>query len=258
MRPTVTFLVLAFIGVVVAGLLIPATGMMRANADRVRCMDNLRRIGKYLTDEAMASKAYPAGTLQVAKLPPDLRLSWVVPGLGAMGHAELAAKIDLAAPWNAEVNRPVAGTLVPQLVCPAVTQVWSRDLGAPFNYPGMAGVGADAATKPANAPGAGIFRYDEPTFLTDIKDGRANTLMLLETAHAVGPWIAGGPPTVRPLVPETQPYLGQRRPFGGCHLRGANAAFADGSCRFLAESTTPRVLELLAGIADTAHSSDSQ
>ena len=68
-----------------------------------------------------------------------------------------------------------------------------------------------------------MFRYDEPTILTDVKDGLSNTLMLLETADQPGPWIAGGPPTVRPLDPANRPYLGIGRPFGGCHLGGANA-----------------------------------
>ncbi|HEX4591200.1 MAG TPA: DUF1559 domain-containing protein [Gemmataceae bacterium] len=258
MRWIVTSLVLLVVAVVLAGVLIPAIAHWRANADRVRCADNLRRIGKFLVDEAMQAKAFPAGTLRVAKLPPEERLSWIVPGRGLLGYPEQGPTIDLAAPWNAPENRKAAATFLPRLVCPSVSRVWSADIGAPTNYPGMAGVGADAAQKAVDTRGAGMFRHDEPTFLTDVKDGLANTLMLLETADQPGPWMAGGPPTVRPLIPANRPYLGLGRPFGGCHIGGANAGYADGPCRFLADSVSPEALELQAGIADTTHSADSQ
>jgi prepilin-type processing-associated H-X9-DG protein len=78
----------------------------------------------------------------------------------------------------------------------------------------------------------------------------SNVLLALETADRVGPWIAGGLASVRAIDPATRPYVGSGRPFGGAHLGGANAAFADGSCRFLAGAIAPGVLEMLAAMAD--------
>jgi prepilin-type processing-associated H-X9-DG protein len=103
-----------------------------------------------------------------------------------------------------------------------------------------------------------VFRYDAPTPVEALTDGVANCLVFLETAAEVGPWIAGGPTSVRPVDPATAPYVGPGRPFGGCHFGGANAAFADGSVRFLAERISPDVLELLAAIADGRQSVGSQ
>jgi hypothetical protein len=260
MPRVVAILVVVIGGSVVAGLVLMYVGRWRADAERVRCTDNLRRICQlYLVEEAQKTKAFPAGTLKVADLPPGRRLSWVVPGLTRLGHEEVADLIDLAEPWDAEVNRAAARTAVKQLICPALSDFRPNDGTAPFHYPGLAGVGANVALKPPDAPGAGMFRYHQPTLVSDVKDGLSNTLMLMETLRRPGPWIAGGMPTIRPLDPADRPkYLGPGRPFGGAHPGGANAANADGSARFINENVNPRVLELLVGIADGGQPEDSQ
>ncbi|HEY1375400.1 MAG TPA: DUF1559 domain-containing protein [Gemmataceae bacterium] len=259
MRPVVTVLVVVVGVLVFGGLFIAAVPRWRSNADRARCQDNMRRICKrYLLDEAQATEAYPAGTVVVADRPADRRLSWVVPGLTRLGHESVARSIDVGAAWEAPANRAAGTTFLTELVCPAIMGQRPADGAAPLHYPGMAGVGADAAAKPPDARGAGLFRYDAPTRVADVKDGLSNTLMLAETADRPGPWIAGGAPSVRPLDPALRPYLGPGRPFGGAHPGGANTAFADGSGRFIADDVGPRVLELLAGIADGGRADDSQ
>src|SRR3954468_6098674 len=106
MRPVVTVLIVVVGVVVIAGLFVAAVPRWRGNADRVRCQDNLRRICKqYLLDEAQATHSYPAGTVVVADLPPDRRLSWVVPGLTRLRHESLARSIDRTAAWDAAANK---------------------------------------------------------------------------------------------------------------------------------------------------------
>jgi hypothetical protein len=251
-RPVVTILVVVTAGLLAAGVSLTLVGRSRARAERARCQDNLRRIGNlYLLDEAKATNSFPPGTVIVnGQLPPDRRLSWLVPGLARLGHGDLAKSIDLAAPWDGDQNRSAAESFLVHLACPAVAN--AGPVSAPLHYPGLAGVGPDAATRPVAAPGAGMFRYDAQTGVADVKDGLSNTLMLLETANGPGPWIAGGPTSVRPLDPANQPYLGAGRPFGGCHFGGANTAYADGSGRFIADTISSDVMELLAGIADGA------
>ena len=64
---------------------------------------------------------------------------------------------------------------------------------AEIHYIGIAGVGRDSPSLPEKHARAGVFGYDRKTRMADITDGAANTMMMAETALAIGPWIAGGP-----------------------------------------------------------------
>jgi prepilin-type processing-associated H-X9-DG protein len=257
MRAVVTSAIVAFMACLAAGLVVNGLSRTRGRAERVRCQEHLRRIGQlYLVEEAQRTGAFPSGTVFSDRLPPEKRLSWLVPGLTRLGHEDAARWINNAAAWNEYGNDLAGKVFLPQSVCPAATVVLEGG-AKPLHYPGIAGVWPEAATKTADALGAGIFRYDTPTLVSDVKDGMSNVLMLLEAPEKPGMWIAGGPDTVRPLDPARAPYIGPGRSFGGSHVGGANAAFADGSVRFLDESINTRVLEMLAGIADSAHA-DSQ
>jgi prepilin-type processing-associated H-X9-DG protein len=251
MRRFVVIAVVLALGLSFLGLLVPLVLRWRADAERARCQNNLRQ----LTALALAGylekhKQFPAGTVVVRELPAEKRLSWIVPLLPWLGQAGLEKSIDLTVAWDAPANNKPARTLLTPLVCPTVFGVEPTEVPAPLHYPGIAGVGPDAASLTVDAPRAGLFRYDTPTPLSALRDGVSTCMAVLETGFRPGPWIAGGPPSLRPVDPAAKPYLGPGRPFGGCHPGGANAAFADGSVQFLTDRISPDVLELLAGIAD--------
>ncbi len=73
--------------------------------------------------------------------------------------------------------------------------------------------------------------------------------MVIETTRNHGVWTAGGASSVRGVDPETRPYIGHKRPFGGYHPGGANVLMADGSVRFVRETIDPRVFEAISTIA---------
>jgi prepilin-type processing-associated H-X9-DG protein len=73
--------------------------------------------------------------------------------------------------------------------------------------------------------------------------------MAIETNAANGPWLAGGPATVRGFDPGGPPYLGFNGQFGSFHRNGSEALFADGSVRFLSDTVDPKVFAALATIA---------
>jgi prepilin-type processing-associated H-X9-DG protein len=166
-----------------------------------------------------------------------------------LGRDEVYRRFDLTKAWDDDANRDGVATLVPPLACPSLYRPPAE--GAPVTWPyiGVAGVGADAPKLPPTDPRSGFFRYDEPTKTGMVRRGFSRTLTILETTRDPGPWAAGAPPTVRGLDPNDTPYIGPGRQFGA-HPAGCNAAFADGSVRFQSNSISPRVLEMLATLAE--------
>jgi prepilin-type processing-associated H-X9-DG protein len=267
--------VLVLLGLFAAALIVVWVNRGRAEQDRVYCQNNLRVLaqatevsGLTLPPGAVAGVAVPAmntrvpaGTVVNPALPPDRRLSWVVPLLPHFDQrrqdtASLSAQIDREAAWDAERNTAPAGTRLSVLTCLANPP--DRTDGPAFTqYVGAGGVGPDAASLPLSndrwppvaPPRAGCFRYDAPTPFPSITDGLSHSILFAEVSTDLDPWIRGGPSTVRTLDPDRNPVIGSGSQFGGNHPRGGNFAFADGSVRFLTNQTSPGVLEGLFTIA---------
>jgi hypothetical protein len=243
---------------------------VRRAAARSQCANNLKQLALGLHTYATAyplgpsnretGPQLPAGTVFNTDLPPERRLSWVVEVLPFLEEDTLARRLDRKAPWDAAGNLPVTQAPLRFMWCPD----WNREAGATpdylTTYIGIAGLGPDAATLPAGDRNAGVFGYERRTALVDIKDGTANTLLILESAQNNGPWAQGGSATVRGLDPSTRPYLGNGRPFGGTHFSentlfshgksfGCQAALADGSVRSFHEAVGAETLEAAATIA---------
>jgi prepilin-type processing-associated H-X9-DG protein len=194
-------------------------------------------------------------------VPPGDRLSWVVPVLPGLDQkrqdlAGLFARIDDTQPWTSEKNQEAARTRLLVMLSPEGTPQVPPDSPAVGCYVGIAGLGTDAATlvlpeKGPVPPRAGAFLYDAPTPFTLIADGLSQTLLMAETASDVGPWLRGGPSTVRGLddAAGAKPLIGTGGQFGGYFPQGANVAMCDGSVRIFTPQTTPGVLYRLATIA---------
>jgi len=124
-------------------------------------------------------------------------------------------------------------------VCPSSPEADRNGFNTP--YIAMAGIGLGAPSQPAGAPGNGIMGYDRLTTLGMIKDGTSNTLAIMETRSNMGLWAQGGSSNLRGFDPTDLPIIGDKRPFGG-HTGGMNAAWADGSVRFLSSKADPKTL----------------
>lgn len=243
--------------VMIAALLFPVVIKLRESATRASCQNNLRQHGLAIDNYHAVNGKFPPGTMPNADLAPDQRLSFhiaVVPFVEATNIYKQLAKGE---PWDSPANVAVVANYTARLYqCPH----WNQGLKGPLahsghlaytNYVGVAGVGADAATRPAEGPGIGIIGYDRALKKTDVKDGLENTLLLIEAAHDVGPWIRGGPSTVRAIEGEG--------PFGSAHFyrswllqkrpEGFNVLLADGSVRFTKADIAPVVLAALATVA---------
>jgi len=124
----------------------------------------------------------------------------------------------------------------------------SADSAAVTHYVAMAGLGRDAAARPAERPGNGFMGYDRLTSMGMIKDGSSETIALMETRSGLGPWARGGESNLRGFDCNDLPPFGDDRQFGG-HPKGGNVAMADGSVRFLGSSIDQKVLAAAITIA---------
>jgi hypothetical protein len=256
----VGFVLLVFVAV---GLVLTYIPKARLQANVAASQNNLRALALFAAhhsnpdpkrDARKLPTEIPGGTIYLADVPPDGRLSWVVdvlPGLDQKLYntAALMAEIDRTRPWAAEVNQKAGQVRLVVLLCPQNPP--DMPAGAPgvTSYVGIGGIGADAAALPPGSARSGAFRYDGPTPFDRITDGLSQTLLFGETRSEVGPWLRGGPGTVRGLLdgPDAPPLIGGQ--FGGYFPAGANFARCDGGVLTFSTQTAPEVLLSYATIA---------
>ncbi len=257
--------VLVLLGVLVAAVVVMGIVRQRAAHDQVLCLNNFRELGQFAamydkhqkenTQPGVRGLAVPAGTIANPALPPERRLSWIADSLEYLSQrrqntAALAEKLDRAAAWDSDRNRELAKTPLALFLCPGAAPEHPPDEPAVTQYVGLGGIGPDGATLALGPPApnrAGCFRYDEPTPLLLIRDGDglSSTLLFGETRNELGPWIRGGPSTVRMLdvsPAAAAPVGGQ---FGGNYPHVAGFGLADGGARFFSDRMNPAVIRAM-------------
>ena len=228
-------------GVLVA-LLLPAVQQAREAARRTQSMNNLKQILLALHNYHDVNNKFPEGTHLNEKLKPDERLSWLAKVLPYLDQSPLFNMIDFEEGWEDEANEKSSDVVVQIFLNPGVA---THDVQASTDYVGLAGLGKEGPTLPVTSTKAGVFGYNRPTRLQDILDGTSNTIAVVEASNA-GRWAAGGKSTIRAFT--TKPYINGPDGIGGPYRGGMNAAFADGSVRFISENIDPTVLEALTTI----------
>ena len=250
MRHRSSLVVILLILAVFAGICIPLVMRARDESQLARCKDNLKSIGIATHNYYDATNFLPLAAMKSDVIPPERRLSWMFE-LDPFVHARMDPDwVPMRGkPWDDEENLKVARkSRMPWYLCPANPLQEINDL-ALSHYVGVAGLGSNALHLPLDDSQAGIFGYERAIKFEDIKDGLANTLMAIETMRDNGPWIAGGHPTSRGLVGNSQPYLGRGNQFGGAHKGITVTLFADGSARAIRDSIDARTLQAMATIA---------
>jgi prepilin-type processing-associated H-X9-DG protein len=160
-------------------------------------------------------------------------------------------RLDLDRGWKDPANSAILNTPLPVFRCPGDTNFEPHHRPGLTNYVGIAGIGPEAATLPKTNPRAGIFGYQRTVTGKDLHAGTSYTMLAAETAHDLGPWLAGGPSTVRSVPPTGNPP-GPGFPFGGLHRGGLYVLWADGSVRWVADSVPPEDFRAQATLAGKA------
>jgi hypothetical protein len=273
----VRFVLLGLALLILAGVAIPWIIRARSKSDLIGCQNHLRELGLLgvqhasIPGQGLPTKPreeLPPGTLANPSLLPDQRMSWYAYILNVLvegpptpnpdiiyhqpaGLAELEQKLDPKAAWNGGPNAALANYRLGAAICPAQVRDYPPNKPVPTNYIAAGGLGLDTPAKSLDDGGlrAGPYRYDGPTPFAAIKDGLRQTVQILETTADPGPWLRGGPSTLRGLDEKAIPYVGPGRPFGGCHPGGVYMSMADGSSRFVRDTVDPAVFRALFTIA---------
>jgi prepilin-type processing-associated H-X9-DG protein len=227
-------------------------GWVNEKSRQVECADNFRQIGRAVTLEYIHNdKRFPGSALPNPALPPEQRLSWLaglLPYLdqqkdGSGRWESLADGLDLRQGWEGPANRPALSTNVSRFLCPSHPSFDPRVTRGLTTYVGITGIGPDAVWYPKDNPQAGFFGYERVIGEEDLGGGLSYTLVATETTLHNGPWLAANESTLRGLDRQAAPYIGPGRQFGGCHPKGLNLLFADGSCRFYNSSVENQAFE---------------
>jgi hypothetical protein len=264
-RRTVVVLGLMILFIFLIGL--PSIWRLRGLADKAGCLYRFKNLGQFAAiyhhppagmNLADVPQAVPPGAVFHSTLPPEQRVSWVHSALKffdarSRPPLEQFDVINTTLPWDAPIHREVAALKIPLLLCPGALPTITPDGPAPTQFVGLSGIGSDSATLLRTDPRAGCFRYDDATPLQFIqqRDGLSNTLMFAETANELGPWLRGGPSTVRGLntTDDAKPPLGLGGQFGGNYGNETGFGLADGSARFIRNAIDRKVFLSLLTIA---------
>ena len=211
--------------------LIPAVQSAREAARRSQCTCNLCQIKLALFNYHEIYGCFPPAYLSDATGKPIH--SWRVLILPYMEQGTLYNQYDFNEAWDGPKNIKLMNAMPASFACP------SRHNHS--EYP-------TTLTSYVVVTGPGtIFPSGSSTKFKDIKDGRANTLMVVEVSNVNIPWTSPQDLDTRTMSFRINdpkcPGISSKHP------GGANVVFADSSTRFLRDTVAPGDLLTLITIA---------
>jgi hypothetical protein len=269
--------VLLGLGVILAGLLVPAVQKARSADARACCVANLCRVGQAIQSYADAQ----GGELPYGHRNKSPLSGWVTLLLPYLGEEDLYREYRFDLDWYDPAQRAVVSRTLKFMQCPAAPaperMITGTINGVPFSVPAadyfaVSGITVDVVPEvfPPSYPRFGAMPVDETLRFTDILDGLSTTLLVAEGAGRPEVWLAGratgkAPPNdkstwsawngnfIRGYSPDGTVMPGScavncsnNNAIYGFHPGGAFGLLADGSVRFLSRDMDIYVMYALA------------
>ncbi|HXG11348.1 MAG TPA: DUF1559 domain-containing protein [Gemmataceae bacterium] len=245
--------VIAIIALLVS-LLLPAVQRVREAASRTHCGNNLRQLGLALHHFHDANLVFPASgwTLAGPGNPNGKFVGWRALSLPYIEQQNLRNLYDVSVHWWEAPNLTAGGTVLRIYQCPSVpsrppvTSAVAKPPRpalsfpvplAPTDYEAIMGVqpSVNPTLYATAATNRGVMFRNSTTRMTDIIDGTAGTILVLECA--------GRPLVYRGRVP--QPALANDQGIGWIDSEGAfslDGSNEDGSLQGQGPARTPRAV----------------
>ena len=238
--------VIAIIAVLIA-LLLPAVQAAREAARRISCVNNLKQIGIALHGYHDVNRTFPAGgwiALYNQPATSNMNIGWSAAVLPWLEQNAVSAGLNFGFPYNVTVNSTAAATVLSVYLCPSEPRkaLFNQPNADPFpsadaDYGGMYGPRA-LGSGFTNNPPAGSMIFGQCLGLAEITDGASQTVQVGEAPEAINAlWVSGhnvfdqsAPINARPPSELGEELTSQ-------HPGGVNVLFADGSVRFLKNTT---------------------
>jgi prepilin-type processing-associated H-X9-DG protein len=257
--------VITIIGVLLA-VTLPALQAAREAARRVECQHRLRQLGTAASQHIERQGGLPIGCAGCKlSLPPgggppapQRFIAWNVQLLPFLERSALWDAFDFSLPSYRPENRPVAGTVVEEFLCPSTIETAVRQprglwQGAAFtDYAGIYGVEGPGrtTTDPSAAQwlrddSLGVMLYERPVAPREIVDGLTRTAAIAETVlrrQTESEWINGHNVFAQEAATRVNQGSGIGNDIGGPHDGGAFVVFCDAHVEFVSELIDSRVL----------------
>ncbi|QGJ69257.1 Hypothetical protein PBC10988_9270 [Planctomycetales bacterium 10988] len=234
--------ILLLVGFIVY-LLWPGVNNVRTPARSTIRSNQMRNMLICVTQHDLAY-GYTQATALQPQFEPEDRLSWIADSLPFIERNDLHQQIDFNLKWNDPKQSKAT-----KHVMKVLYDISFQSVKPVTTYVGVSGLGKDAAYLKPSDPNAGIFLYNHKTSLDSVaeQDGLAHTLLILPTNSDIGPWAAGGRPTVRGLDIDRHPFLGFGGQFGGFHKRDDYLiiGFADQHINRISTDIDPKVFRAM-------------
>lgn len=221
-------LVICMLVLCLFGLLMPAVQSNCRPRGRVQCSTNLRQISLALMGYHDTFGSFPPAFLADSNGRP--MHSWRVLILPQMGHKDVYDQYRFDEPWDGPHNRLLQSTVVPIFGCPGGKTVAATDT----DYVVVVGPGT-------------VFPADHCTSLSQLGDGPANTLLVVEVHHSGIHWMEPRDLDFAQMPATINSKKGQG--IRSQHPGGALAAFVDGHVEFLPNDLPPEQLRARLTIA---------